>query len=414
MPPPDAAKPGLAPGRSVRSSGAPSATATPFSAGSFLIYPELDATFMYDDNLYFTPKPTVSDHAWIYSSAIWVQSNWTEHALNFYAATDSTRYQNYKTEDSDDYRFSSEGRYDFNADTNLYGGAYFGRSHEDRESPSASNGLTPTTYYQRRFYGGFFRQSDRFTFRIAGTAQHLDYRDVSFITGSGAINIINNDDRDRWQYTGGIRIGYEVSPRFEPYVQIAFDNRRYYTVPDDHGDNRNSTGQRYLAGLRWNLSGMLKLDAFAGWLSQDYSDARFSTVNAPAFGGVLQWEATQRTTVSVLLDRTIEETNVTYTPSPGTVLVASSYLNTFASTGIQHRFTNQFSIRASASASRVEYEGIPRADDYYGLSLGTNYRLHKNLFLDFSINERKLNSNAPTQDFAKHTVFARITLPFSH
>ncbi|MGA8006266.1 MAG: outer membrane beta-barrel protein [Burkholderiales bacterium] len=406
--------PGPAPGRTVKPEEPVVATGTPFSAGSFLVYPEIDATWMYDDNLYYSNSNPVSDHAWIYSPAIWAQSNWTRHALNFYAAWDSTRYQRYGSEDSDDWRVSGEGRYDFNADTNVYGGARFSQDHEDRESPDARNGLTPTKYYQRRFYGGFFHQLGRVSVRVAGTAQHLNYDDVNFVTGSGAINIINNDDRDRWQYTGGVRLGYEASPRIEPYLQLALDNRRYDAPLDDLSYQRDSDGRRYLVGVRWNVPRKVKLDAFAGRLKQDYADARFNDVSAPVAGAALVWAVGPRTIVSAYVDRTVEETTVTYTPTPGNVLVSSSYLNTYVSAGLEHRFTDKLSGRINGSISRVAYEGFDRTDDYKGGNIGLVYRLHRNLFLDLNLAARKLESSLPSENFTKRMVFVRIAVPLSH
>ncbi len=411
---PEVARPGPAPGRTVKPSEPVAAGGTPFRAGSFLVYPEIDATWMYDDNVYYSNDNPVSDHAWVYSPALWVQSDWTQHMLNFSAAWDSTRYQRYRNEDSDDWRVSGEGRYDFNANTNVYGGARFSQDHEDRESPDDRNGVTPTKYYQRRYYGGFFRQTGRFSLRIAGTALHLNYDDVNFVTGGGAINIINNDDRDRWQYTGGVRLGYELSPRLEPYLQIALDNRRYDDALDDLGYQRDSDGRRYLAGIRWNVPRTLKLDAFAGRLKQDYADPRFNDVSAPVAGVALQWAVGERTVFSAYLDRTIEETTVTYTPTPGNVLVSSSYVNTYVAAGIEHRFSDKLSGRANGSVSRVAYEGFDRTDDYKGGNIGLVYRLHRNLFLDLNLAARKLDSSLPSENFTKRMVFVRIAVPFAH
>jgi len=410
----DAARPGTAPGRAVQSTPAITPAGTPFQLGSFLVYPELDATWSYDSNLYSTNTDPLSDHAWIYSPSLWVQSNWAKHALNFHVGADLTRYETYGAENSDDQRISGEGRYDFSADSNVYGGVFFSQDHEDRESPTARNGLTPTQYFQRRYYGGFFRQFDRFSLRIAGTAQHLNYQDVNFITGGGATSIINNDDRDLTQYTGGFRLGYELSPRLEPYLQIAFDNRRYNDATDDLDYARNSSGQRYLAGVRWNQPRKLKLDAFVGWMIQDYDDARLKDISDPVAGAAVQWAATDKTTISAYMDRSVEETTVTVTPSPGVVLVSSSFLNTYASAGIDHRFTNKLSARLNGSVSRVAYQGISRTDEYYGATIGATYRFHRNLFLDISYSRRELNSTLPGEDFDRDLVFVRLALPFSH
>jgi hypothetical protein len=411
--PAEPAATGPAPGRAVKATEPVSATGAPFQVGSFLVYPEMDVSWMHDSNVFYTNQSPVSDDAWIYSPAIWVQSNWAKHALNFYASGDWTRYQKFESEDTDDYRVSAEGRYDFNADANVYGGARVGQEHEDRESPDTRNGLVPTKYYEQRYYGGIFRQLDRLSLRVAGTAQHLNYSNVPFVTGSGAINIINNDDRDRWQYTGGARLGWEVSPRLEPYVQVALDNRLYDIVPDDHDYQKSSAGQRYLAGLRWNAPRTLKLDAFGGYMTQDYRDPRFATVNAPLYGAALLWSVGERTTVSAYLDRTIEETSV-FEVLPGDIAIdASSYLNTYASAGVTHRFTDRLSARVNGSWSRVDYQEFSRTDDYTSGTVGLLYKLRRYLYIDVSFTERKLDSSIPDENFAKRMTFVRAAIPFS-
>lgn len=414
--PPDTemTRPGAAPGRALKLPQQTIASGTPLQAGSFLVYPEIDVTWLYDDNLYFSNTAPVSDHAVIYSPALWVQSNWARHALNFHAAADATRYNNYSAENSDDYRLSAEGRYDFSSDSNIYGGIRVSNDHEDRESPDARNGLTPTRYQQHRYYGGIFKQLDRWWVRVAGTAQQLDYHDVNFQTGSGAINIINNDDRDRWQYTGGVRVGYELSPRIEPYAQIAFDNRRYKDAVDDLGYRRDSNGERYLIGVKWNMPKLLKLDAFAGWLRQDYEDARLATVSSPVAGAALLWAVANRTTLSAYLDRTVEETTVSQTVAPGVIIVSSSYLNTYLSLGVNHRLNDKWSVRAGGSVSRTDYQGLDRTDDYYGANIGFVYHIHRNLLLDVDLSHRELQSSIPTEDFKKHVLFVRLAIPFSN
>ncbi len=414
--PPEAegARPGAAPGRNVRAIEPVVPAGTPYELGPFVVYPEFDATFFTDDNVFYTNTNTVSDHAWVLSPSIWVQSNWAQHALNFYAGLDATKYNTYATEDTDDYLLSGEGRVDMSANTNVYGGMSYAQNHEDRESPDARNGLLPTIYHQFRYYAGLFHQEGPISLRFAGSANRLDYNDVPFLTGSGVVNIINNDDRDRWQYTGGMRIGYELSQRVEPYVQIAFDNRNYIYTPDDLGYQKSSTGARWLAGIKWNIPRKLKLDAFAGYLEQDYEDPRFSDLNRPLFGGAMVYAITESTRLSAYVDRTVEETALTQTLTPGVVQVASGYLNTFGSIGINHRLSSAWSLRGDASISRAAYQGIERTDDYYGASVGVGFRMTPNLYFDFSYTYRKLDSTAPDENFKKHMAFVRVAIPFSH
>ena len=387
---------------------------TPFSAGSFLVYPEIDATWMYDDNVYYSNDNPVSDHAWIYSPALWVQSDWTQHVLNFSAAWDSTRYQRYRNEDSDDWRVSGEGRYDFNANTNVYGGARFSQDHEDRESPDDTkrrhpHQVLPATVLRRLLPPDGSR-----------LAAHRRHRAPPELRRRQLRHRQRRDQHHQQRRPRPLAVHRRRAAGLRalaPPRALPTDRARQPALRralDDLGYQRDSDGRRYLAGIRWNVPRTLKLDAFAGRLKQDYADPRFNDVSAPVAGVALQWAVGERTVFSAYLDRTIEETTVTYTPTPGNVLVSSSYVNTYVSAGIEHRFSDKLSGRANGSVSRVAYEGFDRTDDYKGGNIGLVYRLHRNLFLDLNLAARKLDSSLPSENFTKRMVFVRIAVPFAH
>lgn len=384
----------------------------PYRAGSYLLYPELTLTGFYDSNVFYTNDRRLDDWAFVLSPALWMVSDWDKHALNFHASADFTRYDTYDSEDTTDWRVSAEGRHDFSIDSNVYGGVRYARDHEDRESPDANNGIYPTRYYAFRGYGGYFRQIDQWSVRLAGTAQHLDYDDVPFLTGGGFPAVINNDDRDRWQYTGGVRIGYEVTPRLEPFVQASLDYRRYDDVPDDLGFRRDSDGWRALAGVRYNVPRQLKAEAYVGYLNQSYDDGRFDDVSKPAFGASLQWQATDKLRVSGYLDRTVEETTVIQVVP--VLAAASSYLNTYVGVGADYRLLPNLTLQANASYSNADYQGIARDDDYVSAGVGVVWRADRQLYVDLSYLYRGLDSSVPGENFAKNQVFVRLTMPFQN
>ena len=418
---------GVAPMRRVVRSDQTPASSGPWRAGGFLLYPEISATYMQDSNVFATKSDRISDWAMIYTPALWVNSDWGRHALNFQAAADVTDYNSQKDENTNDWRVSGEGRYDFTNDLNAYGGLRYAREHLDREDKDARNGAEPTVYYNARAYAGVFRQLDAWSVRIAGSAQNLNYDDVPGSEG----NIINNDDQDRDRYTLGIRAGYGFSARMEGFAQAALDNRRYQNLDDvaevfpvqAGGLKRDSDGYRLLLGARYSLPGKLKAEGFVGYLNQDYEDSRLADVSKPAFGGNLIWQAAENTKLSLFLDRTVEETN-TNTSTVSVVLVpegaviqpvltgiASSYLNTYVGATLDQRLNPSLGLYGNASFSRSDYQGVERVDDYTGVGLGLWYRAAKYLYLDGSYNYRYLLSTDNTQNFDRNQFFLRFTIP---
>lgn len=410
--------PGTAPVRKTERADRPAERAVPYQVGSFLVYPEFGITAFYDSNVFATQNVHITDWASIFSPAIWVQSNWDKHALNLYGAADLTFYREQNGEDTQDWRLSAEGRHDFSPDSNVYGGLWWSRDHEDRESPDGRNGIKPTPYYTFAGYAGYFRQMDRVSLRIGGRAEHLTFQNVA--TLSPAFPILLNDDRDRWRYTGGARVGYEFNPRFEGFLQFSLDYRRYDRKPDDlipptpPGGGaffRDSDGSRSYVGARFNVPGTLKGEAYAGYMVQDYEDPRLASVDTPGFGANILWNATDKTTVSFYLDRTIEETTV-FTLIP-TFLAASSYVNTFGGVTVGYRLMDKWRVYGNLFASRAEYEGVDRRDDYAGGTVGTAYQMSKNFIADLSYTYRQLDSTSPFEDYDRSQVFLRLTFPFS-
>ena len=402
--------PGPAPGRRAVEPREPLGAVQPYQVGSFLLYPEVVATRMYDDNVFSTQSGTLSDSAWIVSPRIWAQSNWARHFVAFSASADFSRYNRYTTENSDDYRVSGEGRYDISTEANVYGGLKFAREHEDRESPDFRNGIYPTQYTAQRGYAGAFRQLGRWSLRAGANVLRLNFSSVPFVNGEGGTEIINNSDRDRTQTGAGIRVGYELTRQVEGFVQLAADTRRYWYRPDDLGFDRDSNGVRADVGVRAFSPGVYKVEAYVGHMRQNYSDPALADVSVPGFGGNLVWQATKSSTLSFYLDRTIEETTV-FSGTVPNVVPASSYLNTYGQLTLDHRFTARTSAYAFGSQSRVDYRGLERIDDYYGAGIGVVHRLAKSVFLDASYQHRRLDSAVPTEDFRRNLVFLRLSFP---
>ena len=416
-------EPGAAPVRKTQPAQRTPEREAPYQAGSFLLYPELSGALMYDSNVFATNDVRVSDWAAIWSPAVWLQSNWDRHALNFYGAADLTYYQEEDSENTQDWRLSTEGRYDVTPDANAYGGVWWSRDHEDRESPDGRNGLFPTIYYTFAGYAGYFQQFHEYSVRLGGRAEHLTFQNVQ--TASPGFPVIINDDRDRWRYTGGGRFGYEFTPRWEGFVQLAVDNRRYDRKPDDFvfaggGAFRDSDGERAYVGARFNVPRVIKAEAYAGYMSQDYEDARLADVNEPGFGANVLWNATDTTRVSFYLDRTIEETTVFQSG-----FVASSYVNTFGGVTVSYRPLDRLTLYGNLFASRAAYQGIVRTDDYTGGALGAAYRVNKHFLWDLAYSYRQLDSSAPQivvagplralpgEDFQRSQVFLRAVFSFS-
>ena len=291
-------------------------------AGSFLFLPELSISETYNDNIFARQSNTDHDFITKVLPKVTLNSDWNNHALNFSAGADIGRNLRSTNEDYEDYNFAADGRVDIRRDTSATANVKYEQLHEDRGSPDDVGGITPTEYTKLSSGIGFRNKWNRVSMTVGLDAEMQDYDDVA-TTG----NPINNDDRDRDQYTLSTRLGYEIVPEYEGFVKASYNTIDYDAGVDDNGFNRDSDGYEITAGTRLDLSGVLSGDVFAGYRSQDYDDARLETISGPVVGAALTWNVTALTTVKGSVSRTVLET---------TQSGASGFFNTRVGASVDH------------------------------------------------------------------------------
>jgi hypothetical protein len=369
--------------------------------GSFIVYPEVRLTEIYDDNIFATRSGEVGDLVSVLTPSIALKSDWKRHRLNFRAGTELSRYANYHSENTSDYWLDMDGRYDLSGNANVFGGLGYSRNHEDRSSPDDVNGTEPVVYFESSAYAGLFRQFDRFSLRAGGTFERLDFRDVPAIGGS----IINNDDRDRDVSTGGARLGYRLDSGAEVFGQASVDTRRYAHTPDDNGTDRNSDGYRLAAGVKRSLGDNASGEFFVGWLKQNYVDPAIPDVSVPDFGARVRWQASPKTSVSTNLSRSLEETTL----YDSTLMkAASSYIYTRLRLSAEHQLQPRLSVNGLLLAGHSDYQGLNRTDDLYVAGVGLKYRLTKQVYLEADYRFLNRNSTDAAADYYRNQVFLRL------
>lgn len=336
--------------------------------GSFMVNPEISLTELYDDNIYATRIREVEDWVTIISPTISVKSDWAKHSLKFWAGADADIYRSNTNENVVDHWFEGEGRYDISDKTNVYAGAGISRNHEDRSSlddPLRTRlAKEPTRYWETKGHLGAFHQVDDVSLRVGTTYEHLNFDNVSAISGGTIIM----DDRDRKLYSAGGRASYKLSPKYAAFVQAATDDRRY----DMSGVGRDSDGYRVAAGMGFDFGGNNKGEVYIGHLKQNYKNSALSDVSKPYFGAEAKFAVGPTTYVSAFLDRELAETTITG---------ASSYLDTTVGARVDHDVNQNLSFNGRLSVSRSQFQGLNRDEDYLDAGFGAKYYISKDVYV---------------------------------
>jgi hypothetical protein len=344
-------------------------------AGSFLFFPNIEVQEEYDDNIFATKNQTKDDFITTVKPGLSVESDWNNHSLNFSAGGDFGFYNNKsgsgpKTSDQDyqDWNVATDGRLDVTRDIALFGGGGVAFLHEERGNPDEIGGKDPTKYYLFSAFASYVQNFDNLNFTLTPEFRRHDFDDTQAFVGPS----INQDDRDRNEYSVSLRTGYELTPAYEAFVRFGGNRRKYDETPDDNGFNRDSWGYDAVVGLTFDLSGVTAGDVFAGYQKQRLNDdSNLDNIDGPTFGASLNWSATTLTTVGARVVRNIETT---------TLNGASGYWATLGELTVDHELLRNLLLNFTGTVTQNDYKGISREDYIYTAGAGAKYMMNRNFY----------------------------------
>lgn len=371
-------------------------------AGSFLFLPRLEVGATYDSNVFATENNKEDDIIWVINPELRIRSDFSRHALNFTATGALGRYREFESENYSDYLVQLDGRVDVLRDINVDARFFHAQEHEGRGDPDAEAGLAePQIYTRSGGVLGYNHVFNRVRTRLTGAAEYFAYDNVRRLDGTTS----RQNDRDRWELTTGLRVGYEVYPGYEGFVQGNLSRIIYRVSPNYSGINRDSHGYEVVAGAAVDLTGVLSGELFAGYLSRSYQDDQLKDFGGLGFGGRLNWAVTQLTTITGSLRREVRETT---TASAGGV--ASSYARTLVAVGVDHELLRTLLLNGRAQYYEDSYEGIERTDEVYTFGVGATYLINRNVYLTGGYTYETRQSDANIQEYDSNLIFLRLGL----
>lgn len=378
---------------SVRDRVRPGYDAVGVRAGAFTVFPEASVTGTYNDNIYATDVNTESDFITTLAARVSAVSTWSRHSLNLRAGLAQQLYADNSDEDRLDWDVGANGRIDVTRDTNIAGGLSYAQLHEDRGAPNAPGGAAePAEYSLFQANVALNHRFNRVTSRIGATYADYDYDAVPAVGGGPALN---QDFRDREEFTQFLRLGYDVSPDTNVYVQGTINQRKYDQQPPVVALNRDSDGYAVVAGADFRLTNLAQGGVYVGYQSQDYDDPTLPEIDGMAFGANVDWFVTPLTTVRFEAASTIEET---------IAAGASGYTDNSVGLRIDHELMRNVILGGSASFANQDYEGIGRTDDVTRAGLSVDYLLNRNFSLRLGYDYTDRDSNVLGLDYTRNEV----------
>jgi hypothetical protein len=365
---------------------------------SITIFPKVGLEVGYNDNLLKTKNNVVGDGYYLINPSLKLQSDWDNHEVVATAEVVSGRYFSQVDEDYNDVKLGLSGRLDFTDSEYISLSLGHGWLHEERGTFDRNFGSRPTRFDQTALNFLWHYQRDAYLSDFKAGATRFDYHD----TDATAFSDQNQDDRDRWEYTLAQKVGYEFFDDTVFYIEPGLNWRRYRTVPDDFGVNRNSRGYQLLAGLTYDASSVTFLDFAVGYMWQDYEDGRLPDVSGWTARGRMLWNVTEVHTITLDLGRSITEA---ITANNGGILA------TTAGAQVDWEYLYNTIFFASAKYTRQNQElaaGGEQVDNIMTYKLGGRHLLNDFSQLKFGWTYETRSSNAVNADYGQNIWFARI------
>ncbi|MCU7845045.1 MAG: outer membrane beta-barrel protein [Candidatus Thiodiazotropha sp. (ex Monitilora ramsayi)] len=348
-----------------------------FYTDDFRILPELEVSGYYDDNIYATKRAKESDLVSVVSPSVRIDSLWQRHTLDFSGGASIGRYLDISAENYEDLWLDLDAEYDISEESQVFAGAGLSRNHESRDSKESSEQRIdePTTYDAQRFQFGLNRMLGRTVLKIGATHEMLDYDNVGTLF---------NDDRDRTVRGLGLRLSRAITSKSQLFVQGVLNQRHYDEPQDKDGFERDSDGYKTAVGLIQAYDGGHQLEAYIGYLAQDYDDPRFSRVSEANYGFDLLWYPSAKTKVTAALDRSLNETTETG---------SSGYLYTGIDLQIDQKLSTNVLGFLNYNYGLAEFQDVGREDSTQTLNLGLKYFMSTKLMLSGSYSYINNDSN---------------------
>ena len=358
-------------------------TARDHSSGlsSFRVFPRLDIETEYQSNL-FRDSSSVSDVIFVARPSLAIRSDWASHALEFVAGGAIGRHADTGSEDYEDVFGRVTGRAEWRDDLVTGATAQIARTHQQRGT-LADPGDTAGVIEIETAQVGVGAAWDTGILTLSGEFQ---INDLDYVSTAQR----DLDDFDRTDRAVQFRASWEFDEGTSVFVQPRYYARDYRRRRDQNGLLQDNEGAEILAGLTWNASGVTFAEFGVGYLRQTFDEPTIKTISGPSFNGRAVWNATDLTTITLNLKRSIEETN-----SPG---FAGVFVTSLESR-IDHEFLYNTIMSLRFDYAREDYDSNPRSDDRIGTALEVRHLFNEYFFAGAEVGYENLSSNSPGESF---------------
>lgn len=360
--------------------------------GAFIAYPSLETGVEASDNVSAAQTNRRSDAGAYVAPALRVESDWARHYLQFRMSSRHLFYFRTPTEDTNEARLRANARIDVASTTAVELDAGYALDQEGRGSVDVPGAAAePPNTHSFDASGALLHRMGRIATRVAGTFGYNVYEDVDLVGGGTA----NNSDRNYYESGGELRLGYDLSPRIQPFVEGGYTVRQHEQEIDDDGFRRDSQGYTVAAGVRVEVAHTLTAEASVGYVRRDFEDSAIDPVDGMTLDADLTWRASALTVFGLNASTQVEETNL---GSSGGAVVYR------VGAGVDHALRRHFLFGIDARYTLRDFASSALTEETFYFAAGFTYQFHHDWALRAGYSFTRFDSSTPGSDYYTNAV----------
>lgn len=204
-------------------------------------------------------------------------------------------------------------------------------------------------------------------------------------------------------YGAKLRVGYDLKPGLQPFVEVGYDQRIHDTTIDPAGYRRDSDGTAARLGTTFEFFPELTGTVSAGYAARFYDDPRLENLTGPVADISLAWAASPLTTLTVSGATSFNET---------TVIGASGIESRSIGVVLSHALFRYLTIAGAVIYQNNSYEGANIVENALTESVKAEYHLSRSIVLTGTLSHQRLKSTVQGSDYTQDV--ALLGLRFQH
>lgn len=212
-------------------------------------------------------------------------------------------------------------------------------------------------------------------------------RDTFADADLGAGLTVSQEDLNNTEYGLALRVGYEISPAFTPFVEGQYAMREFDQTIDRNGNRRDSDIMRLRGGVEVDLGEKLTGEIALGVVNETFEDAALEDLSGFTVDGQLSWSPERDTLVNFTVGT---QSNSSITPGDSGSIIYSARLDA------ERQISNRWSLNGFLD---YQLETNDDRNTTLGAGVGMEYWVNRFMAVTGDLEYSSFSSDADGSDF---------------